>query len=144
MVGNLAGYGSMPRRDRRATALTPEAPSSDTVSTTRRALRAMLLGGFGISVGGPLASGGTPRIQSLLAYLLLHRQTPQSRQHLAFMLWPDSTETQARANLRNLVHRVQHGLPDVWKRLELRSGAARPKIPAKAGLCAQDVGSAGA
>src|SRR5437016_602088 len=124
MVGNLAGYGSVPRRDRRATALTPEAPSPDTVSTSQPALRAVLIGGFAVGVGdGPLASGGTPRIQSLLAYLLLHRQTPQSRQHLAFMLWPDSTETQARANLRNLVHRIQHGLPDVWKRLEMRSAA---------------------
>src|SRR2546422_10129211 len=102
MVGNLAGYGSVPRRERRATALTPEAPSSDTVSTTRRALRAMLLGGFGISGGdGPFASAGTPRIQSLLAYLLLHRQTPQSRPHPALLLWPHLTRTPGRANPRD-------------------------------------------
>src|SRR6266568_4801824 len=124
MVGNLAGYGSVPRRDLRATALTPEPPSSDTVSTSQPALRAVLIGGFAVGVGdGPLASGATPRIQSLLAYLLLHRHTPQSRQHLAFMLWPDSTETQARANLRNLVHGLRHALPLVGRRLEMRSAA---------------------
>jgi hypothetical protein len=38
------------------------------------------------------------------------------------MLWPDSTETQARANLRNLVHGLQHGLPHVGKRLEMGTG----------------------
>ncbi len=38
------------------------------------------------------------------------------------MLWPDSTETQARANLRNLVHSLQHGLPHVGKRLEMGTG----------------------
>src|SRR5262249_44362800 len=67
--------------------------------------------------------GGTPRLQSLLAYLLVHRQTLQSRQHLAFLLWPDSSETQARTNLRNLVHRLQRTLPQVGQLLEMRSSA---------------------
>jgi DNA-binding SARP family transcriptional activator len=111
------------RHNRTAPPITPEAPTFDAGSTDLRPLRAVLLGGFAIGVGdGPLAAFGTPRIQSLLAYLLLHRQTPQSRQHLAFMLWPDSTETQARANLRNLVHGLQHGLPHVGKRLEMGTG----------------------
>src|SRR5690348_8569648 len=38
------------------------------------------------------------RAESLLAYLLLHREAPQARQRLAFLLWPDSTEAQARTN----------------------------------------------
>ena len=32
---------------------------------------------------------------------------PQSRQRLAFLLWPDSTEAQARTNLRHLLHTLR-------------------------------------
>src|SRR4051812_10818946 len=59
----------------------------------------------------PLAIGHTPRLQALLAYLLLHRATPQPRQQLAFLLWPDSPDTQARTNLRKLLHQLRHTLP---------------------------------
>ena len=48
----------------------------------------------------------------MLAYLILHRAAPQPRQHLAFLLWPDSTEEQARTNLRNLWHRLRCALPN--------------------------------
>lgn len=34
-----------------------------------------------------MTSVNTPRLQSLLAYLLLHRHEPQPRQHIAFALW---------------------------------------------------------
>jgi DNA-binding SARP family transcriptional activator len=51
------------------------------------------------------------RARSLLAYLLLNRDAPQSRERLAFLLWPDSTESQARTNLRHLIHtRAELGL----------------------------------
>jgi DNA-binding SARP family transcriptional activator len=52
------------------------------------------------------------RAQSLLAYLLLHRRAPQSRQHVAFLLWPDSSESQARTNLRHVLHNLRRALPD--------------------------------
>ena len=42
-----------------------------------------------------LTTVNTPRLQALLAYLVLHPGIRQSRQHLAFLLWPDSTEAQA-------------------------------------------------
>jgi len=51
------------------------------------------------------------RLQSLLAYLVLHRGTPQSRQHLAFQLWPVSSESQARTNLRKLLLQLRRALP---------------------------------
>ena len=51
------------------------------------------------------------RLQSLLAYLVLHRATSVSRQRLAFLLYPDSTEEQARTNLRNLVYLLRKALP---------------------------------
>ncbi len=41
------------------------------------------------------------RAESLLAFLLLHRDAPQPRQRLAFLVWPDSGEEQARTNLRH-------------------------------------------
>src|SRR5437899_4017752 len=53
-----------------------------------------------------------PRLQSLLAYLLLHRDAPQDRSHLAFLLWPDSTEAQAHTNLRKLLYQLRQSLPD--------------------------------
>jgi DNA-binding SARP family transcriptional activator len=54
----------------------------------------------------------SPQEQSLLAYLLLHRGAPQSRQHMAFLFWPDSTEAQARSQLRKLFYRLRQDLPD--------------------------------
>ena len=61
----------------------------------------------------------TPRLQSLLAYLMLHRDASQSRAHLAFLFWPDTTETQARTNLRNLLHHLRRSLPEADSYLEV-------------------------
>jgi DNA-binding SARP family transcriptional activator len=72
-----------------------------------------LLGQFNlIHDGRPLTAFQADRPQALLAYLLLHRQAPQFRRHLAFLLWPDSAESQAMGNLRNLLYTVRHALPD--------------------------------
>ena len=54
----------------------------------------------------------SPRAQSLLAYLALHRDTPQSRGRVAFLVWPDSSEAQARNNLRQLLHQLRVSWPD--------------------------------
>ena len=59
------------------------------------------------------------RAESLLAYLLLHRDAPQPRQRLAFLLWPDSTEPQARTNLRHVLHNLRRALPDADRYLEI-------------------------
>lgn len=76
-------------------------------------LHITLFGEFGLLFQGrtaPSFSGDRPI--SLLAYLLLHRHTAVSRQHLAFTLWPDSSDSQARANLRNLFYTLRQTLPD--------------------------------
>jgi DNA-binding SARP family transcriptional activator len=52
------------------------------------------------------------RAESLLAYLILHRDAPAPRERLAFLLWPDSTERQARTNLRHVLHNLRRALPD--------------------------------
>ncbi len=75
-------------------------------------LHIQLLGEFAVSYDGARVSAvNSPRLRILLAYLILHRCAPQPRQHLAFLLWPDSAEEQARTNLRNLVHLLRHALP---------------------------------
>jgi DNA-binding SARP family transcriptional activator/predicted ATPase len=61
----------------------------------------------------PFTKVSVPRLQSLLAYLLLHRNAPQDRSHLAFLLWPDSTEGQAHTNLRKALHQLRQVLPDI-------------------------------
>ncbi len=77
-------------------------------------LQIHLLGGFLLGVDDvPVTAIDWPRLQSLLAYLVLHRHTPQSRTHLAFLLWPDSTEEQAHTNLRHLVYHLRRALPNV-------------------------------
>src|SRR5260221_2188077 len=71
-----------------------------------------LLGDFQLTVdANPIKTVNQPRLQSLLAYLLLHRQAPQSRHHLAFSFWPQLPESQARNNLRQLLHQLRHALP---------------------------------
>ncbi|MBI4780832.1 MAG: AAA family ATPase [Oscillatoriophycideae cyanobacterium NC_groundwater_1537_Pr4_S-0.65um_50_18] len=54
----------------------------------------------------------TSRSRALLAYLLLHRQTPQPRQRIAVHLWPDSTDPQARTNLRKELSQLRRVLPN--------------------------------
>jgi len=83
-----------------------------------------LLGDFLLLLGdAPVTTVDWPRLQSLLAYLVLHRAAPQSRTYLAAQLWADSTEAQAHTNLRSLVHRLRHDLPeaDHFLRIERRT-----------------------
>jgi DNA-binding SARP family transcriptional activator len=71
-----------------------------------------LLGGFRLTAElEPVTGLERLRLQELLAYLLLHRDRPLPRQHLAFLFWPDSTEKQALTNLRNLWYRLRQTLP---------------------------------
>jgi len=96
-----------------------------------RVLYVKLLGDFGLVYGDePVTSIDTPRLQSLLAYLLLYRDAPQSRHRLAFLFWSDSPEAQALTNLRNLLYHLRHDLPDADRfvhvdrsTLQWRSGA---------------------
>jgi DNA-binding SARP family transcriptional activator len=53
------------------------------------------------------------RLQALLTYLVLRRDQSLSRQQLAVTFWPDTTDAQARTNLRTLIARLREALPDV-------------------------------
>jgi DNA-binding SARP family transcriptional activator len=81
-------------------------------------LQICLLGELRVTDDDVLANRiNTPRLYSLLAYLLIHRDTPQYRRDLAFMLWPDSSEAQARTNLRKLLYQLRQVLPDADEHL---------------------------
>src|SRR5262249_17981104 len=75
-------------------------------------IRIELFGGLRIfQTEQPVTSVNTNRLQSLLAYLVLHSDSPQSRERLAFLLWPESSESQARTNLRQLLYHLRRALP---------------------------------
>jgi DNA-binding SARP family transcriptional activator/predicted ATPase len=72
-----------------------------------------LLGGFSLTYGDRAVTEiASSRSQALLAYLLLHRQVAQSRQRIAFALWADSTDPQARTNLRKELSYLRRDLPE--------------------------------
>jgi len=101
-------------------------------SSSRTHIEVRLLGTFAVTFGGaPLDTLKSARLQALFAYLLLHRQFPQSRQHVAFLFWPDSSEAQAQSNLRNLLHGLRYALPDADARIEFGSRTVqwRPDSP---------------
>ena len=75
-------------------------------------LEILLLGTFAVRHGGKLVTGlEAPRVQALLAYLLVHRHGPQSRTEMASRFWPETSEQQARTNLRQLLHHLRNALP---------------------------------
>jgi len=75
-------------------------------------LQVNLLGGLTLMCGRePAVPTLRPRLRALVAYLILHRDAPQSRDRLAMVLWPDTLEAQARTNLRNLLFRLREALP---------------------------------
>src|SRR5690349_21666797 len=81
-------------------------------------MRINLFGPFRIRCAGrPVTSVNTNRLHSLIAYLILHGDTPQPRERLAFVLWPGSTESQSRTNLRQLLHHLKRALPAECKSL---------------------------
>lgn len=85
-------------------------------------LRIRLLGEFSLVYADqPVTTVNTARLQALLAYLVLHRHAPQLRYHLAFQFWPDSSEPQARTNLRHLVYELRQALPHAVTFLDVDS-----------------------
>jgi DNA-binding SARP family transcriptional activator len=75
-------------------------------------LHLRFLGTFSITYDvEPVATLRAPRLQSLLANLVLHGDSPQLRQQIAFQFWPETTDDQAQTNLRQLVHALRRRLP---------------------------------
>jgi predicted ATPase/DNA-binding SARP family transcriptional activator len=88
-------------------------PSRTQESQALGTLEMSLLGEFKLALNGePISAVNTPRLQALLTYLVLHRDAPESRQHIAFLFWPDSSEAQAQSNFRNLLLTLRRSFPD--------------------------------
>ena len=89
-------------------------------------LRIQLFGRFQLFYQGREHQGlRQPRLQALLAYLLLNRDSPQSRQQLAYLFWPDSSDSQARTNLRKALYMLRDGLPKADLYLDVDAYQAR-------------------
>jgi DNA-binding SARP family transcriptional activator/tetratricopeptide (TPR) repeat protein len=52
------------------------------------------------------------RAVALVAFLAAHAGSPQARQRIAGLFWPDSTDAQALTNLRRELHHLRHALAD--------------------------------
>lgn len=59
----------------------------------------------------PLKFAALPKTLPLFAYLLLNRAKPIPRTTLAFIHWPDSSEAEARSNLRRHLYELRRVLP---------------------------------
>src|SRR5262245_21661076 len=88
-------------------------------------LQIRLLGAVEIILDGRrLRAFNSLRLQRFLALIAL-RGDPQHRSRLAFELWPDSDERQARTNLRKLLHDFRHSLPDIGEFVEIDNETVR-------------------
>ncbi len=75
-------------------------------------LRLFLLGSLDIQYDGQqLPKPPTFKSQSLLAYLVLHRQRPQPRERLAALFWGDRPERRARRSLTTALWHIRRCLP---------------------------------
>ena len=88
-------------------------------------LEVRLLGVVEIILDGRrLRAFNSLRLQRSLALLAIRRDL-QHRSRLAFELWPDSNERQARTNLRKLLHDFRHSLPDIGEFVEIDNEIVR-------------------
>ena len=76
-------------------------------------LRVRLFGTPHVSFGGKPVRFVAARTLPLFVYLLLGRDRPIARDQLAYKFWPDSSEVEARANLRRHLHRVNGPLNEI-------------------------------
>jgi DNA-binding SARP family transcriptional activator/tetratricopeptide (TPR) repeat protein len=88
-------------------------------------LEVALFGHLRLSFKGKnVAFVARPKVAPLLAYLLLNRDHPVSRDSVAFALWPDEPEDAARANLRRHLHALREILPQgrvSWLIVDMRT-----------------------
>jgi DNA-binding SARP family transcriptional activator len=80
--------------------------------TSQARFSVRLFGEFQLDgVDALLFNATSPRLQALLACLVLHRDAPQTRQQLAVLFWPDSSQAQARNALRQLLFQLRKTWP---------------------------------
>jgi DNA-binding SARP family transcriptional activator len=101
---------------------------SDTMGVggrTHPRLQVRLLGVVEVILDGRrLRAFNSLRLHRFLALIALQKGS-QHRSRLAFELWPDSDEQQARTNLRKLLHEFRHALPDIDEFVEVDNTTIR-------------------
>ncbi len=70
-------------------------------------LHVSLLGEQAITEDGTSVQARSSRAVALVAFLAAHAGVPQSRQRIAGMFWPESTDAQALTNLRRELHHLR-------------------------------------
>ena len=78
----------------------------------------------------------TLKAQSLLAYLVAHRDRPQSRDHLAELFWGDRPEHNARRSLATALWQIRRCLPGddfILADTARRSTQSPPRVLARRG-----------
>ncbi len=75
-------------------------------------LRVSLLGEQTITSAQAGARARSSRAVALVAFLAVHAGSPQARQRIAGLFWPDSTDAQALTNLRRELHQLRQLLGD--------------------------------
>ncbi len=75
-------------------------------------LHVSLLGERAISDDGAGVRTCSSRAMALIAFLVAHTGSPQGRQRIAGLFWPDSTDAQALTNLRRELHHLRQVLGD--------------------------------
>ncbi|MEW6581729.1 MAG: AAA family ATPase [Actinomycetota bacterium] len=84
-----------------------------------------LLGAVDVVLDGRrVAAFDSLRLQRFLALIALRGEL-RHRSRLAFELWPDSGERQARTNLRKLLHDFRHALPDTAEFVQIDNEIVR-------------------
>jgi ATP/maltotriose-dependent transcriptional regulator MalT/DNA-binding SARP family transcriptional activator len=94
-------------------------------------LQLRLLGHFQLCYDGqPAQALNQPRLQSLLAFLALHCETPLTRQRLASLFWPQASAPVAHTQLDQLYQELIHDLPaaEHWLLLTPDTWQWRPDV----------------
>jgi predicted ATPase/DNA-binding SARP family transcriptional activator len=118
--GILYNMGSQPRQkagfSRTLVATRPQALLSRTNERGEQSVSQVtirLLGPFLAERDGqPLTGFRSAKVRALLAYLCVESHRPWPRATLAYLLWPDFTETTAQNDLRNALSNLRHVLGD--------------------------------
>lgn len=81
-----------------------------------------LFGRFCLTADGEaITAVSAERQQALLTYLILNRGRPQPRQQIAFDLWPNLPDDQAKTSLRRELYRLRQSLPPIDNCLQIET-----------------------